>query len=43
MRGRHRGPHGELTGRELQVVRLVAQGLTNRDIAAALFVSERTS
>ena len=39
---RHRAPHGVLTAREAEVLRLVAQGMTNRDIAAALFVSERT-
>jgi DNA-binding NarL/FixJ family response regulator len=34
-------PHG-LTPRELEVLRLVASGKTNRDIAAELFVSEKT-
>lgn len=33
-------PH--LTDRELEVLRLVAQGLPNRDIAARLFISENT-
>jgi DNA-binding NarL/FixJ family response regulator len=33
---------GGLTSRELQVLRLVAAGQTNRSIAADLFVSERT-
>jgi NarL family two-component system response regulator LiaR len=37
------GPHAEdLTERELQVVRLVAQGRTNREIATALWISEKT-
>jgi DNA-binding CsgD family transcriptional regulator len=34
-------PHG-LTPRELQVLRLVASGKTNKAIASALFVSEKT-
>ena len=32
-----------LTPRERQVLRLVAQGRTNREIADALFVSHRTA
>ena len=35
-----RGPH--LTDRELQVLRLVATGMSNREIATALFISENT-
>jgi DNA-binding CsgD family transcriptional regulator len=35
-------PAGGLTGRELEVLRLVAAGQTNRSIAADLFLSERT-
>jgi two-component system NarL family response regulator len=31
-----------LTGRELEVLRLVAQGKSNRDVAAELFISENT-
>ena len=31
-----------LTDRELQVLRLVARGQNNRDIAKALFISENT-
>ena len=33
---------GGLTERELEVARLVAEGRTNREIAAELIVSERT-
>jgi DNA-binding NarL/FixJ family response regulator len=33
---------GGLTARELEVLRLVATGRTNRSIAADLFVSEKT-
>jgi DNA-binding NarL/FixJ family response regulator len=36
------GAAGGLTRRELQVLRLVAAGQTNRSIAAELFLSERT-
>jgi len=35
------GPHG-LTGRQLQVLELVAEGLTNGQIAERLVISERT-
>ncbi|MGH3070770.1 MAG: helix-turn-helix domain-containing protein, partial [Gaiellaceae bacterium] len=44
-RGRTRpstGPQAELTAHELRVAALVERGLRNREIAAALFVSERT-
>jgi NarL family two-component system response regulator LiaR len=33
---------GDLTDRELEVVRLVAEGLSNRDIAERLVISEKT-
>ncbi|NEW46766.1 helix-turn-helix transcriptional regulator [Nocardia cyriacigeorgica] len=37
-----RGPAASLTPQELQIVRLAAQGLSNRDIAAQLVLSPRT-
>jgi len=36
------GPLGGLSRRELEVLDLVAKGLTNRDIAARLVLSEHT-
>jgi DNA-binding CsgD family transcriptional regulator len=36
------GQSGGLTPQELQIVRLAAQGLSNKDIAAQLFLSSRT-
>jgi DNA-binding CsgD family transcriptional regulator len=36
-------PAGGLSAREIQVLRLVAAGKTNREIASALFISERTA
>ena len=35
-------PAGGLTARETEVLRLVASGMTNREVAANLFISERT-
>ena len=35
-------PYPVLTGRQLEIARLVADDLTNRQIAARLFLSERT-
>jgi NarL family two-component system response regulator LiaR len=37
-----RDPAAELTARELEVLKLVAQGMSNSDIADRLFITERT-
>jgi ATP/maltotriose-dependent transcriptional regulator MalT len=41
LRGIHQAPGG-LTEREAEVLRLVATGRTNREVAAALFISQKT-
>jgi len=41
-RQRREGPLARLTSREREVLSLVAEGLTNRAIAARIFLSERT-
>jgi DNA-binding NarL/FixJ family response regulator len=40
-RAREEGPLDAITGREREVLELMAEGRTNRAIAAALFISER--
>ena len=35
-------PHGELTERELEVLRLIAAGLNNHEIAGRLVISDKT-
>ena len=37
-----RAAHGGLTGRQVEVARLIADGLTNKEIASKLFLSPRT-
>lgn len=37
-----RAPGGDLTDRELEVLRLIARGMSNREIAGELTVSEKT-
>lgn len=41
-RRRHTDPLDELAEREREVLRLIAEGLCNRAIAARIFVTERT-
>ena len=43
LRSRRPGPGSPLSPRELEVARLVARGLTNKQIGETLFVSERTA
>jgi DNA-binding CsgD family transcriptional regulator len=43
LRSPRSGPAAALTARQQQVARLVAQGLTNREIAAELTISERSA
>jgi DNA-binding NarL/FixJ family response regulator len=40
--GRFREPESPLSARELEVLRLIASGTTNREAAARLFISEAT-
>ena len=43
VRGEHRSiPFTELTNREMEVLRLIARGMSNSNIASELFISENT-
>ena len=41
-RGANASPHTDLTNRELEVLKLIADGLSNRDIAGKLVIGEQT-
>ncbi len=41
--GSHRGPLAGLTGRELEVLRLLAAGQSNKEIGAELFIATKTA
>ncbi|PZF99163.1 response regulator transcription factor, partial [Nonomuraea aridisoli] len=41
--GGRSGSDGPLTRREAQIARLVAQGMTNKEIAASLVIAQRTA
>ena len=38
----HRGERDPLTERELEILQLIVDGRTNKEIAQALFISEKT-
>ena len=41
-KGANAGPHTDLTNREMEILKLIADGLSNRNIAGKLVIGEQT-